>query len=101
VAPGVVRTPLWLDHAEKLRLLNEEVDMWITPEEIAEQMLRLLEDQELVGGTILEVGKGQSRIVPMFNNPGPKGDGMSAANAQIAVEEALDNLRTEGWGQTK
>jgi len=99
VAPGVVRTPLFLDNPDKLRWINEETDKWITPEEIAMQMLRLLEDQELVGGTILEVGHEHSRIVPLFMNPGPKGDGMSAGNARVAVEEILTNLSKEGWGK--
>jgi NAD(P)-dependent dehydrogenase (short-subunit alcohol dehydrogenase family) len=98
VAPGVVRTPLFTENPHKMQWVNEETDVWITPEEIAEQMLRLLEDEELVGGTILEVGKGHNRIVPMFNNPGPQGEGMGSSNSQVAVEEALGNLGRQGWG---
>jgi len=100
VAPGVVRTPLWYENPEKMRMVNEEVDKWVTPEEVAEVMVRLMEDQDLVGGTILEVGKGSTRVVPPFMNPGPAGEGMSAENAGILVEEAYAQLGTKGWGQT-
>ena len=69
VAPGVVKTPLWTEHPEKLKIVDPERDTWVTPEEVAREMIRLMEDPELVGGTILEVAK-TTRIVPAFMNPG-------------------------------
>jgi NAD(P)-dependent dehydrogenase (short-subunit alcohol dehydrogenase family) len=63
VAPGVIKTPLWTEHPEKMRFIDEGKDEWATPEEVAVAMLRCLEDEDLVGGTILEVGKGQTRLV--------------------------------------
>ena len=63
VAPGVIKTPLWTDHPEKMAFLDESKDAWASPEEVAEGMLRCLEDAELGGGKILEIGAGQTRLV--------------------------------------
>jgi hypothetical protein len=52
----------------------------------------------MVGGTILEVGKNQSRIVPAFNNPGPSGPGMAATDGNVAVAEAMEKMGKGGWG---
>ncbi|KAL0782168.1 hypothetical protein CaCOL14_000074 [Colletotrichum acutatum] len=71
VAPGVVRTPLWTEHPEKLVNLDEAQDGWVTPREVAEAMLRCVEEEDLVGGSILEVGKDNTRLVEAFNAPGP------------------------------
>ncbi|KAI1331026.1 hypothetical protein F5Y16DRAFT_361961 [Xylariaceae sp. FL0255] len=84
VAPGVVRTPLWTEHPEKLRLLKTSQDGWVTPEEVAKAMLRLVTDPKLGGGTIFEVGKDCTRLVQAFNDPGPATDpalGLIASNA--------------------
>lgn len=74
VAPGVVRTPLWVEHPEKMVYLDAEGDGWVTPDEVAVAMLRCVEEEQLVGGTILEVGKGHTRVVENLNNPGPSMD---------------------------
>jgi len=102
VAPGVVRTPLWTDHPEKLEWFNEEADVWIAPEEVAGQMLRLLEDEGLPGGTVLEVAAhGTSRMVTAFNDPGPQGEGHRVSKAADAVTEVYKLLGQDGWGKTK
>jgi NAD(P)-dependent dehydrogenase (short-subunit alcohol dehydrogenase family) len=63
VAPGVIKTPLWTEHPEKLSFLDTGKDAWASPEEVAEAMLRCAEEGSLGGGAILEVGKGQTRRV--------------------------------------
>ncbi|KAK2602294.1 hypothetical protein N8I77_008841 [Diaporthe amygdali] len=73
VAPGVVRTPLWLEHPEKMTYLDTD-DGWVTPDEVAVAMLQCVENSNLVGGTIFEVGKNNTRSVPSFNDPGPDRD---------------------------
>ncbi|KAJ4129788.1 hypothetical protein NW768_006757 [Fusarium equiseti] len=70
VAPGVVRTPLWTEHPEKLKNVSQE-DAWVTPVECAEAMLECVESDKHPGGTVLEVGKGNTRQVQVFNDPGP------------------------------
>jgi NAD(P)-dependent dehydrogenase (short-subunit alcohol dehydrogenase family) len=71
VAPGVVKTPLWTDHPEKLGNVDETKDAWVTPQEVAEAMLSCLEDPAKIGGTVLEVGAGHTREVSVYNDPGP------------------------------
>lgn len=99
VAPGVVRTPLWLENPEKLKWVEENKVAWIEPEEVADRMLELVVKEEYVGGTVLEVGKGHSRKVATWNDPGPSGPGMTVSNRGDAREEVWDKLATQGWGQ--
>jgi NAD(P)-dependent dehydrogenase (short-subunit alcohol dehydrogenase family) len=101
VAPGIIKTPLWTEHPEKMTLLDERKDDWATPEEVAEGMLRCLEDGELGGGKILEIGKGQTRAVEALMDPGPRGSGHTASNAQKQWEEVFEWLGKEGGAKAK
>jgi NAD(P)-dependent dehydrogenase (short-subunit alcohol dehydrogenase family) len=100
VAPAVVKTPLFLEHPEKLKMVDQDAEVgWVLPEEVAEAMVKLMEDEELGAGTILEVGPKKHRVVPAFNNPGPTGEGISAAGAAEVVQEVFGLLSQEEWGQ--
>ncbi|KAK5954833.1 hypothetical protein OHC33_004559 [Knufia fluminis] len=99
VAPGVVKTPLWLDNPDKLKWVDESKDEWVTPEEVAERMLDLITREDYVGGTVLEVGKNQARTVEVLHDPGPSGPGMTVSNREDARAEVWDKLAVEGWGQ--
>lgn len=101
VAPGVIKTPLWTEHPEKLGYIDTEKDVWATPEEVAEAMVRCLEEPELPGGTILEVGAKQTRVVGQFNDPGPSGAGHTVSKIEGAYEDVFGWLAQEGWGQKK
>jgi NAD(P)-dependent dehydrogenase (short-subunit alcohol dehydrogenase family) len=102
VAPGGVRTPLLTEDAHKARTVDFEKDEMITPEEVAEQMYRLLVDDAIKGGTVLEVAaKGLSRVVQAINDPGPQGQGHSVSNWELNVTEVWDQLGTDGWGVAK
>ena len=59
-----------------------------SPDEVAEAMLDCVESESLVGGTILEVGAGQTRIVPPFNNPGPNETVRKLDKAEVGIVEA-------------
>lgn len=79
VAPGLIKTPLWTDHPEKMKFVpseDEEEAGWVTPEFVAEVMLSLIEKEEYPGGTILEVAKSVRKVTP-FNDPGPASGGNS------------------------
>jgi NAD(P)-dependent dehydrogenase (short-subunit alcohol dehydrogenase family) len=102
VSPGLVRTPLIFDNPEKAQLVNFENDPFITPDEVAQNLYRLCVEDELAGGTILEVAAaGKTRVVPAFNNPGPQGEGHIASNYQAGIDEVWDHLGKEGWGVQK
>lgn len=101
VAPGVIKTPLWTEHPEKLRFVDEAKDAWATPEEVAEAMERCLEDKEVGGGKIVEVGAGQTRFVEALMDPGPRGKGHTVSNGVAAYEEVYGWLGQEGWGVGK
>jgi 3-hydroxybutyrate dehydrogenase len=96
-------------------MVNEEVDEWVTPEEVAEVMLALIQQDEVgeiigdkntegkmfsvKGGTILEVSK-TVRPVSAWNDPGPTGRvGNTTGNMKLAEEEVFELLSQEGWGQ--
>ena len=110
VAPGVIKTPLWTENPDKLRLIAED-DEWVTPEFVAENMVKLVEEEEIgihtlsggttmvkvEGGFILEVCK-HLRQVEQYNDPGPRIGGKSVSNMSIAQKEILERLRTKGWG---
>jgi NAD(P)-dependent dehydrogenase (short-subunit alcohol dehydrogenase family) len=98
VAPGVIRTPLWTEHPEKMKFLDTSKDAWATPEEVAEGMVRCLEEGELGGGKILEIGAGQTRLVEALNDPGPSGMGHTVSKLEDTYEEVFEWLGTEGWG---
>jgi 3-hydroxybutyrate dehydrogenase len=46
VAPEVVKTPLWIEHAEKMKAVGGG-DAWVTPEEVAGVMVALVEKDEI------------------------------------------------------
>ncbi|KAI1488748.1 short-chain dehydrogenase [Biscogniauxia mediterranea] len=102
VAPGVVRTPLWTEHPEKLLYLDAERDGWVTPEEVAAAMLRCVEDDAVPGGAVLEVGKGCTRLVRTYDDPGPDEDparGLVARNGDKGVAAVHEWLADERiWG---
>lgn len=112
VAPGSIKTPLWTNNPEKIRMVNDH-DEWVTPEEVAEVMLALIQQNEVSekigdksgqgrsfnvkGGTILEVSK-MVREVNAFNDPGPEQRaGNTLSNSKVADDEVLGSLK-EGWG---
>ena len=84
-----------------MKLFNEEQDTWVLPEEVAEQMLRCCEDDEIHGGYILEVLKGNYRKVDWKMDPGPTGVGASVSNRAGLTEEVFSWLSEPNWGVPK
>ena len=99
VAPGLVKTPLFLDNAEKLKLMDETKDVWTTPEEVAEAMLEVVMNEKYASGTVLEVGAGNIRVVEMLMDPGPGSSaGSTSSGAQSLVDDVWQDLGREKWG---
>lgn len=101
VAPGVIKTPLWTEHEEKLKMIDESQDVWVTPEYVAEAMYRCISDESIGGGYMMEVLKDQTRNVEWRMDPGPSGPGATVAHRADGDDEALGWLQGEGWGVPK
>lgn len=102
VAPGVVKTPLWTEHPDKLANIDLNKDAWVTPLEVAETMLICVESGSKIGGTFVEVGAGRTRVVPAYNAPGPDFSpqaGLITSNGDVGVNEVKGWLQNESvWG---
>lgn len=113
----MIKTPLWLEHPEKLKMVKEGQDEWVTAEEVGEVMLALIQQDEVSsiigdknrqgtmyrvkGGTILEVSK-TVREVNAFNDPGPSNRaGNTIANMGVVENEIFDLLSQPNWGKAK
>jgi NAD(P)-dependent dehydrogenase (short-subunit alcohol dehydrogenase family) len=96
VAPGIVKTPIWTE--DKLKWFDENQDTWVTPARIAEVMLDLVQREENVGGTVLEVGAERVRRVEGLNDPGPEGKGHTVAKVGDAVANVYQMVDTK-FGQ--
>ncbi|KAF2748088.1 NAD(P)-binding protein [Sporormia fimetaria CBS 119925] len=101
VAPGIIKTPLWTEHPEKLSFLDEDKDAWVMPEQVAEAMVRCLEEADLGGGTILEIGAKATRKVAQLNDPGPSGAGFTATNIADEYAKVYSWLGAEAWSAAK
>lgn len=104
VAPGIVRTPLWSENPEKLANVDQAKDAWVTPEEVAVAMLSCVEEEQMGGGLMLEVGAGCTREVSTFNDPGPNWSpeaGIITSNSASGNQEVYGFLESNAiWGRT-
>ncbi|KAI9753077.1 MAG: Superoxide dismutase [Cu-Zn] [Chaenotheca gracillima] len=98
VAPGIIKTPLWTEHPEKLKMIDSNFDDWVTPQEVAQVMLDCIVGDDSVGGTILEIGLKQVRKVEVRNDPGPKGAGHELPSAGLCADDVWSVLGMPGWG---
>ncbi|KAL2801133.1 transmembrane amino acid transporter protein-domain-containing protein [Aspergillus keveii] len=110
VAPGVIKTPLWTDHPEKLKMVDDSKDVWVTPDEVAAVMLALVQQERVSriigdvdgkegetvypvsGGTVLEVSKTVRSVSP-YNDPGP---GFVAGNTVSTAQSVEDEVWERG-----
>ena len=118
VMPGVVKTPMWTEEPEKLKIVRQEgegADTWVTSQTVAEVMLACVTSNEISsvlgsategdmipirGGTCLEILKGGLRSVPLLNNIGPFVEGKGGASLSDAVKlvEEIHGELKPGWG---
>jgi 3-hydroxybutyrate dehydrogenase len=115
VAPGLVRTPMWTEHPDKHGPISADTH-WVTPEQVAQVMLDLVEKTEteahiaghqpsgipctlqIKGGTILEVSGLRVREVQQLNDPGPQGIEDKDFDASAMEEEVFQNLMADSKG---
>jgi len=97
VAPGVIRTALFMDEPEVLGWVDEKKDIMLHPRTIADALIALAEnkDNKYPPGTVLEVSDPRPehwRIVPLYNNPGPSGVARGLSNKDKALEQLKEIL---------
>ncbi|KAJ4005341.1 hypothetical protein NW752_011304 [Fusarium irregulare] len=95
VAPGAVSTPLWSEDPTKAIMLEEDTVL-ISPDEVAQGIWQLVINPELGNGTILEVTKGATRVVPLYNAPVPTGEGIMVPGYAASIAETYERLRNDG-----
>ena len=61
-------------------------------------MLSLIEDKDMVGGTVLEIGVNKTRKVEELNDPGPGSEGHTVAKVADAFANVFKNL-DENFGK--
>ena len=96
VAPGIVKTPLWTQ--EKLDWVDENVDKWVTTAEVADAMLKLVTDKDMVGGTVVEIAVDKIRKVEELNDPGPGSEGHTVAKVAAAFDDVFVKVK-ENFGK--
>ncbi|KAB5576169.1 NAD-dependent 15-hydroxyprostaglandin dehydrogenase [Coniochaeta sp. 2T2.1] len=87
VAPGAVMTPMWDGDKEAIK---SGFDLFLTPEEVADAMLELCENEEYGDGTVLETLRNSRRVVPLYGNVKPEGNG--AASGFEEMEQDLYSM---------
>jgi hypothetical protein len=87
---------MWTEDPEKIAMQRASDD-FAEPEEMAEAMLKLCEDLAYGDGTILEVTKGATRVVPEYNAAPPSGRGLAVEGYLQMQEKLVERLKTEGY----
>ncbi|KAF4496453.1 anion transport [Fusarium agapanthi] len=95
IAPGAVETPLWHEDPTKAVMLDEDTVL-IDPLEVARGMWQLVVNPEYGNGTILEVTKGETRVVPLFNASVPTGEGIMVPGYDASKDALYAKLKKEG-----
>ncbi|KAH0598148.1 hypothetical protein MHUMG1_04520 [Metarhizium humberi] len=114
VAPGIIKTPLFMENPDKLAMLDGDKDILVEPSEVATVMVCLIErdticskideartgaqDIPIGSGTILEVTKNRVRAVNAYHDPGPSGPGAVGSNFEASEGTTLA-LLCPGWGE--
>ncbi|KAF7592328.1 hypothetical protein BBP40_000384 [Aspergillus hancockii] len=114
VAFGVIKTPLWTEHLEKLKMVDDNEDEWMTPDEVAKVILALIQQDERVGTVASDEGERQVRVVSVgtimeaskivravhaIKDPGPQSRaGSTTSRARLVEGEVLELLAETGWG---
>lgn len=98
IAPGMIWTPLWANNPEKMKAIGQD-DVFLRPEELAEEMLKAVESAEVEGGKVVEVLKTKTRFVDV-DSPLPQGPGSTMSNMGRIYDDTIALLERERKGQS-
>ncbi|KAK5224290.1 hypothetical protein LTR47_009901 [Exophiala xenobiotica] len=93
IAPGMIWTPLWANDPEKMKAIGHD-DVFLQPEELAEEMLKAVESADVVGGKVVEVLKTKTRLVEV-DSPLPEGPGSTMSNMGRIYDDTMALLESE------
>lgn len=99
ICPGVVSTPLWTHRADNFsKQMGYSDEMGITPEEVAEAMLELIQDGKYEGGTLMQIDKEGKRLAESAQAVPLKGEGLDEwkASAYAPIREVYKKEREVG-----
>ena len=97
VAPARILTPLWTDNPDKMKMVGDQPG-WVTPEDVAQVMIDLVEGEKNIGGTILEGGSTGRRGEP-YDDPGPRGGGNFVENDPGYEDDMWSQLKKQLDGE--
>ncbi|KAF2491728.1 NAD(P)-binding protein [Lophium mytilinum] len=90
IAPGIVRTPLWLNHPEKQARYGYTDDIAIDAIDVAKGYMKIIKEGKYPGGTVFETCKvGERTIGTWFVSP-PGFDPDTPVEGTGVPQEALD-----------
>lgn len=95
VEPGVIKTPLWLDHPDKMSLIDDD-QVWVEPAAVAEVMLRCCIDESVGGGCLITMRENAGKV-DWETRPIPNTTVQSSA-VNTARKQVFQALATPGWG---
>ncbi|ODA83625.1 hypothetical protein RJ55_02140 [Drechmeria coniospora] len=95
VAPGPAQTQIWSKDPDRAEEILQDCH-WVTVEEIVQAMYELVVADEYGDGTILEVTRGATRVVPKHNAPPPMPGSVSMPGMAGFHKKLFDSLRTKG-----
>lgn len=100
VASGIIRTPLYSDHPEAGKFVDQEKDYVLPPEEVSRGMLAACLDEKCPPGTILEVADMDNwREVQLLNDPGSQGKAILASRKRDAVADVISWIEKDKQGR--
>lgn len=100
ICPGIVNTPLFTpDKKEQYSFAEHKA---LSPDQVAQNMLDLLEKKEFTCGSVMEISLAGTRLVPEWNiaPPGAEGTGQNeterAAGMEAMFAPIFKKLKAEG-----
>lgn len=101
VAPGITKSPLFTDHPQAMRFIDESKDYMLDTAEVARGMLAVATELKYPPGTVLEVADpGNWRVVHLLNDPGPQGKATTSSRKDETIADIKRILDAERKGSS-
>ncbi|KAL3423384.1 nad-dependent 15-hydroxyprostaglandin dehydrogenase [Phlyctema vagabunda] len=88
IAPGVVRTPLWTDHPDKMKQFGYSMENTIPPEDIAKTMIEAVTSGSIPGGYSVSISTKGTALLGTWNIAAPKDEGTTVSPTILEMNYA-------------